>query len=132
MFPIRPDVVTGIQLTQMVGASYICPYCHAQSVTDNDTSIGWVTCPMRPYPYRWICLGCFEDIYSTCLAVDYMAHPYRDIVQSAAKLDGLDEKSYRQKCLQHQLDILDRTGYILMPHNPSRKYIESLITDLNE
>jgi hypothetical protein len=130
MFPIRPEVIPGTQLAQMAGADYTCPYCHAQSVRETDVDTGWVVCLMRSLSAQWICLGCFEDIYSTCLSIDYVNHPYRDIVQNAAKLDGLDEKTYRLACLKHQLAILESSEYPPNPHTPSLEYLERLIAEL--
>ncbi len=85
---------------------------------------------MRPDSAKWICLGCLEDIYSTCLAADYMNHPYRDLVLSAAKQDSMEERAYRLACLQHQLQTLVSSGRAPNPHIPSREYLERLIAEL--
>ncbi len=127
MFPIRPEVIPGSQLATMTTTDYTCPYCHAQSVRQSDSDTGWVACPMRPSEAMWICLGCFEDIYSACLAVDYLSHPYRDIVLSAARQDGLDEKSYRTACIQHQLKVLESLELSSNSHLPPREYLEGLL-----
>ncbi|MCZ2344016.1 MAG: hypothetical protein LC104_19810 [Bacteroidales bacterium] len=130
MFPIRPEITPGIDLALTVGKKYICPYCQAQSIGDMEGDIGWVVCPMRPISTKWICLGCLEDIYSACLSTDYLHHPYRDIVQGAARLDGMDEHAYRLACIQHQLQTLISSDRPPNQHIPSREYLELLIAEL--
>lgn len=129
MFPIRPELMTSAEVTAKMGAAYKCPYC-TQSTRLVDEDIGWGVCPMRRGAAKWICLGCIEDIYSTCLSPEYLTHPYRDIVQNAAREDSLDENTYRLRCLKEQFETLVRSGRPPNPHIPSREYLEKLITDL--
>lgn len=129
MFPIRPEIINAAEVTAKIGADYNCPYC-TQSTREEDEDIGWGYCPMRPGIEKWICLGCIEDIYSTCLSLDYLSHAYRDIVQNAARQDGIDELTYRLLCLKEQLATLVRSGRPPNPNIPSREFLESLIADL--
>lgn len=81
----------------------VCPYCESQSTDDPQNDIGWVECPIRHTPRRLICLGCCEDIYSTCAADDFESHPYYDIVADAAVKEGISVDEFRYECLRQQL-----------------------------
>lgn len=131
MFPIYPPVIPGHELGLQAGRDYTCPYCHVQSVQD-EADTGWAFCPMRPDSSKWICLGCLDEIYATCISNDYMNHACRDLVKSAAKKDGLDENSYRLLCLKNQLETLVKSGRAPNPHIPSREYLEKLIAELGK
>lgn len=80
-----------------------CPYCESQSTRDPEADIGWVECPIPHVPRRLICLGCCEDIYSTCAADDFESHPYYDIVRDAAMKEGLTVEAFRRECLKQQI-----------------------------
>ncbi len=81
----------------------ICPYCQVQSTNAPESDIGWVECPIPHTPRRLICLGCCEDIYSTCAADDFESHPYYDIVADAAAKEGISVSKFRYECLRQQL-----------------------------
>ena len=129
MFPIRPELIQSAELTIKMGGEYKCPYC-TQTTRNEDEDIGWGFCPMRTGDAKWICLGCIEDIYSTCLSQDYMGHAYRDIVQNAAQLEGVDEITYRLRCLREQLATHVRSNRLPNPNIPSREYLENLVSEL--
>ena len=100
---IRPYPVPGRDIVQLVGENWHCPYCHSESPTQNDDDIGWVPIPIESSPQRYMCLGCCEDIHSTCASDDFDSHPYKGIVEEAAKHEGYTVNEFRIICLQHQL-----------------------------
>ena len=85
---------------QVVGASTwaCCPYCGARS-----DDICWVEGPIQHGRHRLICVGCCEDIYSTCASEDFETHPYYQIVVEAAKREDMSVREYRMACLQQQI-----------------------------
>lgn len=50
-----------------------------------------------------MCLGCCEDIHSTCASDDFESHPYKDIVDEAARDEGYTVDEFRKLCLQQQI-----------------------------
>lgn len=78
-----------------------CPYCKSQSTLDFD-DIGWVPGPVNSQSY--ICLGCCEDIYSVCASDEYNTNPYRDLVDEAARVEGVSTRDFRIKCIEQQID----------------------------
>lgn len=86
-----------------------CPYCNTQSTLDEE-DIGWVPGPVLS---RWyICLGCCEDIYSVCASDEYDTHNYREIVEEAAKVEGISPLEFRIKCIEQQIEAgQDRLKY---------------------
>jgi hypothetical protein len=54
-------------------------------------------------PQRFMCLGCCEDIHSTCASVNFDDHPYRDIVADAARSESLTVSEFRALCLRQQI-----------------------------
>jgi hypothetical protein len=114
-----------------MGPQYRYPYCEVQWA-DAGADTGWLICPARPQAAKWICYGCFDEIYSTCLSADYENHPCRDLVQRAARKDGMNERAYRVRCLQHQLEILAARGVSKNPHMVRQDYLERLVKGLQK
>jgi hypothetical protein len=82
----------------------VCPYCESQSTGDAECdSAGWIECPIQNTPPRFICLGCCEDIYSTCASENFESHPFLGLVEDAAKKENITVAEYRVECLRQQL-----------------------------
>lgn len=104
---VRPLRITTDAARAIAGSKYICPFCSAESTLPySEYDIGWVNTPLLKSSPQLICLGCCEDIYSTCAAVDLLQHPYRHIVEKAARVAGRELNDFRDVCLRHQLDEL--------------------------
>ena len=87
---IRPYSISAEAVFQLLGQT-VCPYCGKHVADDLAKDIGWIEGPIIRIPPRFICLGCCEDIYSTCAADDFATHPYRDIVVDAARIEGAEK-----------------------------------------
>ena len=107
MLHVRPNIISAQEVSRLVGHEWICPFCAAENTKSvGDDDIGWVATPLRRNKPSFICLGCCEDIYSTCASPDYDTHAYRGIVQDVAKQEGLSEIQCRRLCIEHQLRII--------------------------
>ncbi len=100
---IRPYPVSGPKVIDILGGSWVCPYCKSESPIEGDDDITWVPVPVESSPQRYMCLGCCEDIHSTCASDDFDGHPYNDIVTDAAKSEGLSVSEFRMLCLRQQI-----------------------------
>ncbi len=101
---VRPYPVYASTVIDALGCNWVCPYCNSESPIKGDDDITWVPVPVESYPQRYMCLGCCEDIYSTCASDDFDGHPYNDIVADAAKSEGISVSEYRMSCLQQQIE----------------------------
>ena len=101
---VRPYSICGDQLLANQGLT-VCPYCESQSTDDLTGDIGWVEGPILHKPPRFICLGCCEDIYSTCAADDFDGYPYHSIVEQAAEKEGTTVAQFRSECLKQQIRV---------------------------
>jgi len=101
---VRPPKLSAARVFEKLGYHWTCPYCKAET-TDvlSEKDIGWARVTVRQEGPMYICLGCCEDIYSTCAADDFDGHPYRDIVADAAALEGLSVGDFRRLCISDQL-----------------------------
>jgi hypothetical protein len=104
---VRPDTLSDLDVRKAIGADWRCPFCEAESTDEGrDTYKGWVMSPLAPPGPPYICLGCCEDIHSTCASTDFSAHPYRTIVEEAAATSGVSLRQFVVNCLSHQLQII--------------------------
>lgn len=101
---VRPYPIDGDRLLNEQGPT-VCPYCKSQSTSDLGADIGWVEGPIKHTPPRFICVGCCEDIYSTCAADDFEKHPYYSLVQEASAIEGITVTQFRYECLKQQIHI---------------------------
>ena len=116
-----PEAVSARQVEQIVRHSLECPYCKAER-TNCGVDIGWVISPLRQSEPRWICLGCCIDIYSTCLKDEFQNHPYYDLVEDIAKLEGLNVSELRKIALIHQFEIAGKN----LPDNVKSHYLKKI------
>lgn len=100
---IRPYPVSGNDVLHALGSSWVCPYCQVESPTSGEDDIRWVPIPIKCQPQRYICLGCCEDIHSTCASDEFDTHPYKDFVGDAAKKEGCTVEEFRILCLKQQI-----------------------------
>lgn len=101
---IRPYPVSGTEVIAVLGGEWLCPYCKSESPTVGEEDITWVPVPIHSSPKRFMCLGCCDDIYSTCASVDFDDHPYKILVAAAAESEGLSVNEFRLLCLRQQID----------------------------
>ena len=108
---IRPRFVSGESVVATLGRPWTCPWCRSETTaSDTAEDIGWVETPLRQSSPPYVCLGCCEDIYSTCVASDFKSHPYHDIVVDAAAVEGVSVQAFRRTCVEHQLELLTQRG----------------------
>lgn len=100
---IRPYPVSAQDVIDVLGSNWICPYCKSETPVVGDDDIPWVPVPIESTPQRYMCLGCCEDIHSTCATDDLDDHPYNDVVGDAAKSEGLSVSEFRVLCLRQQI-----------------------------
>ena len=106
---IVPERFRAEDVERMLGHGWLCPFCGAQSTSDKgDADTGWIETPLRQSGTKWICLGCCVDIYSTCLSADFDDHPYRGIVEQAARHESLGVARARRICLEHQRRVIEQ------------------------
>ena len=101
---IRPHIVTAQKVISHLGKGWICPYCKCETPVSGDDDITWVPVPIESSPQRYMCLGCCEDIHSTCATDDFENHPYKDIVADAAQSEGFSVIEFRLLCLRQQIN----------------------------
>jgi hypothetical protein len=101
---IRPYPISGPEVIDALGSDWVCPYCRSESPVGGDDDITWVPVPVESSPQRYMCLGCCEDIHSTCASDDFDDHPYNDIVSGAAKCESLTVSEFRALCLRQQIE----------------------------
>jgi len=101
---IRPYPISGPDVAKILGRNWVCPYCNSETTVEGDDDITWVPIPVASSPQRFMCLGCCEDIHSTCASDDFDSNPYEDIVAEAAAHEGLSMSEFRRLCLQQQID----------------------------
>ncbi len=101
---VRPYPVPGTEIIILLGSDWVCPYCRSETPAEGDDDITWVPVPVKSMPQRYMCLGCREDIHSTCAADGFDEHPYNDIVAAAAKAEGITVVEYRELCLGQQIE----------------------------
>ena len=99
---VRPPILTKRTVIEDIGVT-TCPYCKSESTQENSIDVGWVEGPVSSSPTKYICLGCCEDIYSTCADGSFYSHPYFDIVVDAASVEGISVEEFRLSCLRQQL-----------------------------
>src|SRR5262245_46306439 len=131
IFPIKPFALSNSDLESVVRDRYRCPYCLVQTTSGN-TDIGWIECPMRRNRNKWICGGCFEDIYSTCIDSTYCSNPYRELVEQAAMKEGLTASEYRVRCVEHQISLATSGSSQGGEHYPTLEYLLQLRKRLTE
>jgi hypothetical protein len=102
---IIPTSISGKELKRICKKNYTCPFCLVES-TKSIVDIKWIETPLVKKKPKYICLGCCIDIYSTCMSTEFMAHPYKDIVEDAAQKVDLDMMVFRKICLEHQKKII--------------------------
>ena len=105
----------------------LCPYCHSQGTLD-DTDIGWVPGPVNPDNY--ICLGCCEDIYSVCASDEFDTNPFHELVEIAARVEGISTIEFRKRCVEQQISA----GYERLTADDTedvQKRINQLVVILN-
>jgi hypothetical protein len=104
---ILPEVFDANFVKAQLGEDWRCPYCKAQSTShDVESDTGWVETPLRRSKPQWICAGCCIDLYSASLSDSFAEHPYRDIVQQAADIEGVTLSEARRIIIEHQQAIL--------------------------
>lgn len=104
---VRPPIISAEVVHGRVGRNWTCPFCNSESTASaGNDDIGWIETPLRKREPRFICLGCCEDIYSTCATDSFTDHPYRDIVEQAAAREGYDVNVFRKICVEHQLQVI--------------------------
>lgn len=129
MLHVRPDIISAQEVSRQVGREWQCPFCNSETTSSvGEQDIGWVSTPLRRKEPRFICLGCCEDIYSTCASPDYDTHGYRGVVQDAAKHEGVGEKEFRRLCIEHQHQII-RERQAREPH-PEYEYRQQHLSKL--
>jgi len=105
---VRPTIISAAEVSRQLARFYTCPFCGVESTSSvGNGDIGWVVTPLRRTGPRFICLGCCEDIYSTCASDSFADHPYRDIVEDAARKENCEPDEFRRICIQHQLEIIE-------------------------
>jgi hypothetical protein len=100
---IRPYPVAARIVIDSLGKAWVCPYCKAEKPVDGDDDITWVPVPIETIPQRYMCLGCCEDIHSTCASDNFEDNPYFGIVADAAKSERMSISPFRVLCLQQQI-----------------------------
>jgi len=134
MYSVFPERLTDEQVRQIVGRDWTCPWCRAESTHENRPEYGgWVYTPLRRHEPRFICLGCCDDIYSTCARPDFESHPYYDYVAEAAEIEGMDVSVFRLLCIRHQVELGKRKlqegrGASWLPGH--MEYLERLLEEL--
>ncbi len=100
---IRPYPVSGHEVINYLGKDWICPYCKSESPATGKDDIGWIPTPLHLSSKKYICLGCCEDIYSTCASDNFDLHPYKNIVIDAAQHEGCSVNEFRVQCIRQQI-----------------------------
>src|ERR1043165_1795936 len=85
---ILPTRISDEEVRRRVGKSYACPYCGARA-TRLTPDMDWVETPLRRSEPGVICTGCCIDLYHTALSPNFEDHPDRDLLESAARQEGI-------------------------------------------
>jgi len=101
------------------------------STTSEEPDGHWSHTPLRQSEPRYICEGCAQDIYGTCNWENFYDNPYHDLVEEAAKKEGLTVLEFRVICLLHQIEIYETDPEWGIPeYLPLKEEILNLITSL--
>jgi hypothetical protein len=107
MRSVIPDRLSAVEVNERVGHYWTCPWCKAESTHANESEYrGWAHTALRRFEPRFICLGCCDEVYSTCAAENFETHPFQDLVAEVAAQEGCDVTTFRRLCILEQLEII--------------------------
>lgn len=102
------------QLYAIIGRPYICKWCTRSRVPEKRrggilvTNDSWVETPLRYEEPRWVCIGCYIDVYVACNSLQYACNPDRVLVESIAQIERLSSDVFRRKVWEHQIFLIEK------------------------
>jgi hypothetical protein len=104
--------ITNEELFAILGRPYLCPWCNRSKVPERrlgkwiPRNQYWVKTPLRRDEPKWVCIGCYIDVYCACNSLAFSQNPDRSLVVKQAVFEGLSTDDFRRIAWQHQLAVI--------------------------